>query len=201
MIYKKYAWPFILVTTLFLLWGFAHGLLDVLDKHFQTTLHISKAQSGFVQFSLYIGYLVMAGPANHAYGIEMQKLAEELGLGPSVTWPGMITGDLKWGCLRSADAFILPSHQENFGISVVEAMACGVPVLISNKINIWCEIENDRAGLVENDDLQGTIQLLQRWFALPSAQCEEMRTNSRLCFETRFTIAKTAQSLTSLLRR
>jgi FHS family L-fucose permease-like MFS transporter len=52
-----------LITCLFLLWGFAHGLLDVLDKHFQNTLHVSKAESGFVQFSLYIGYLVMAYPA------------------------------------------------------------------------------------------------------------------------------------------
>lgn len=55
--------PFAMVTSLFLLWGFAHGLLDVLDKHFQNTLHVSKAESGMVQFSLYIGYLVMAGPA------------------------------------------------------------------------------------------------------------------------------------------
>ena len=55
--------PFAMITSLFLLWGFAHGLLDVLDKHFQNTLHVSKAQSGMVQFSLYIGYLVMAGPA------------------------------------------------------------------------------------------------------------------------------------------
>jgi FHS family L-fucose permease-like MFS transporter len=59
----SYLRPFILITTLFLLWGFAHGLLDVLDKHFQDTLHVSKAESGFVQFSLYIGYLVMAYPA------------------------------------------------------------------------------------------------------------------------------------------
>jgi len=59
----SYLRPFLLITTLFLLWGFAHGLLDVLDKHFQNTLHVSKAQSGFVQFSLYIGYLVMAYPA------------------------------------------------------------------------------------------------------------------------------------------
>lgn len=60
---SSYLFPFCLVTSLFLLWGFAHGLLDVLDKHFQNTLHVSKAQSGMVQFSLYIGYLVMAGPA------------------------------------------------------------------------------------------------------------------------------------------
>lgn len=55
--------PFLSICSLFLLWGFAHGFLDVLDKHFQDLLHVSKAQSGFVQFSLYIGYLAMAIPA------------------------------------------------------------------------------------------------------------------------------------------
>ncbi len=59
----NYFRPFALITLLFLLWGFAHGLLDVLDKHFQDTLGVTKAQSGFVQFSLYIGYLAMAYPA------------------------------------------------------------------------------------------------------------------------------------------
>ena len=72
----NYAKPFALITTLFLLWGFAHGLLDVLDKHFQNTLHISKAQSGFVQFSLYIGYLAMAYPA----GVFMKKYGYKKGI-------------------------------------------------------------------------------------------------------------------------
>ncbi len=60
---ENYLVPFIFICSLFLLWGFAHGFLDVLDKHFQDLLHVSKAQSGFVQFSLYIGYLAMAVPA------------------------------------------------------------------------------------------------------------------------------------------
>lgn len=60
---KRHLVPFIFICSLFLLWGFAHGFLDVLDKHFQDLLHLSKAQSGFVQFSLYIGYLAMAIPA------------------------------------------------------------------------------------------------------------------------------------------
>ena len=60
----------------------------------------------------------------------------------------MLTGDLKWGALHAAEAFILPSHQENFGIAVVEALACGKPVLISDKVNIWREIEADGACLV-----------------------------------------------------
>jgi len=72
----SYLKPFALVASLFLLWGFAHGLLDVLDKHFQNTLHISKAQSGFVQFSLYIGYLLMAYPA----GVFMKKYGYKKGI-------------------------------------------------------------------------------------------------------------------------
>ena len=72
----SYLIPFILVTSLFLLWGFAHGLLDVLNKHFQNILHVSKAQSGFVQFSLYIGYLVMAVPA----GLIMKRFGYKRGI-------------------------------------------------------------------------------------------------------------------------
>jgi len=72
----SYLIPFILVTSLFLLWGFAHGLLDVLNKHFQNILHVSKSQSGFVQFSLYIGYLIMAIPA----GLIMKRFGYKFGI-------------------------------------------------------------------------------------------------------------------------
>lgn len=72
----SYRKPFAMITTLFLLWGFAHGLLDVLDKHFQDTLHVTKAESGFVQFSLYIGYLVMAYPA----GVFMRRFGYKKGI-------------------------------------------------------------------------------------------------------------------------
>jgi len=72
----NYIVPFIFICSLFLLWGFAHGLLDVLDKHFQDTLHVTKAQSGFVQFSLYIGYLAMAVPA----GLFMKRYGYQKGI-------------------------------------------------------------------------------------------------------------------------
>src|SRR5690606_34882751 len=71
-----YLTPFIFICSLFLLWGFAHGFLDVLDKHFQDLLHVSKAQSGFVQFSLYIGYLAMAVPA----GLFIKKQGYQRGI-------------------------------------------------------------------------------------------------------------------------
>lgn len=60
---RNYLVPFILVTSLFFLWGFAHGILDVLNKHFQDVLVISKARSGLVQATVYGGYFLMALPA------------------------------------------------------------------------------------------------------------------------------------------
>lgn len=140
-------------------------------------------------------HLVMAGPFDHAYGAKMVRLAAKLGLDSRVTWTGMLTGDLKWGAFYSADAFILPSHQENFGIAVAEALACGVPVLVSNQVNIWREIQHDAAGLVDTDDLAGTRRLLERWLAMSREQQETMRTNAKATFARRFHVDQTALGL------
>lgn len=143
-------------------------------------------------------YLVMAGPcSNDAYLRRLRELAA--GAGDSIIFPGMLTGAVKWGALSAADAFVLPSHQENFGIAVAEALACGTPVLISNKINIWREIEGDGAGYVENDDLPGTINLLQRWLAAPETSRAEMRANARKCFASRFEIERATDSLLAVI--
>ena len=72
----NYFVPFLLIATLYLLWGLAHGLLDVLNKHFQEVFDMSKAESGFVQFSVYIGYFVMALPA----GWVMRKVGYKRGI-------------------------------------------------------------------------------------------------------------------------
>lgn len=64
---EQYLVPFILITSLFFLWGFAHAILDVLNKHFQELLNISKAHSAFIQVTMYMGYFVMAIPARVIY--------------------------------------------------------------------------------------------------------------------------------------
>ena len=74
------------------------------------------------------------------------------------------------GAFRQADAFILPSHQENFGIAVAEAMACKVPVLISNQVNIWREIQLANGGFIDADTVDGTERLLERWLTTPEAE-------------------------------
>lgn len=75
-VFQGFLVPFILVTSLFFLWGFAHGCLDVLNKHFQELLHMSKARSAFVQFVFYGGYFLMAIPA----GLLMQKFGYKRGI-------------------------------------------------------------------------------------------------------------------------
>jgi len=139
--------------------------------------------------------LVMVGPHDHAYGAEMMRLATCLGLQDRVTWTGLLTGDTKWGAFYAADAFILPSHQENFGIAVAEALACRLPVLISNQVNIWREIHRDGAGLVDTDDLAGTVRLLERWLATDRETWTAMKERARSCFDQNFHIEQTVESL------
>jgi glycosyltransferase involved in cell wall biosynthesis len=149
-------------------------------------------------------HLVMTGPAaDEKYLAQLKHLSQtefsaEGGTSP-VTFTGMLEGSQKWGALSAADAFILPSHQENFGIAVVEALACGTPVLISKEVNIWREIEADRAGYAEDDDLAGTVRLINRWFATPEEVRAAMRENARECFARHFEIHRATDSLLEAL--
>ena len=141
--------------------------------------------------------LALAGPcADEEYLHRLKRLAAEATKDDgSITFTGMLTGNLKWGALSAAEAFVLPSHQENFGIAVVEALACGTPVLISNQVNIWREIEGDGAGLVENDDLAGTTTLLKRWVAADHGVRTAMKESAKQCFARRFEIERATDSL------
>jgi glycosyltransferase involved in cell wall biosynthesis len=136
--------------------------------------------------------LVIAGPDQVGWVSELQMLAERLGIGARLHWPGMLRGDVKWGAIRSADALILPSHQENFGFVVAEAMACSTPVLVSNKVNIWREVEASGCGLVEPDSVDGTRNLIRRFLAQSATSLASMQRNSRSAFLTHFDIEVTA---------
>jgi len=143
--------------------------------------------------------LILAGPDQVGWESDLRRQVTRLNLTNRVVFTGMLEGSMKQGAFASAEAFVLPSHQENFGISVVEALAVSVPVLISNRVNIWREIEADRAGYVESDDLAGTTRLLQRWIDTAPAEREMIRQNARRCFEQRFEINRAVDSLLQIL--
>ena len=112
----------------------------------------------------------MAGPDQSGLVVRLKQIAADHGVEERISWPGMLRDEMKWGAFYASDAFILPSHQENFGISVAEALGCGVPVLISDKVNIWREVMAHGAGLVAPDSLQGTTRLLRDYVALTPPQ-------------------------------
>lgn len=144
--------------------------------------------------------LVVAGPDQVGLVEAFAQQARRAGVEGRVHFPGMLKGDLKIGAFRGAQAFVLPSHQENFGIVVAEAMACGKPVLISDKVNIWREVEADGAGLVRPDTLDGTLSLLSDFLAMPEDQQDAMGARARASFLERFHVDKAAMNLLDVIR-
>ena len=145
--------------------------------------------------------LVMAGPDAQDWRAKLGAVAEKAGVGGKIHWPGMLRGDAKWGAFRAAEAFCLPSHQENFGIAVAEALACGTPVLLSDKVNIAAEIARDGAGLMEVDTAAGTERLLERWIDLPVGEREAMKVRALECFYARYDMRESAKTIVQLFEK
>ena len=91
-------------------------------------------------------HLVIAGP-DGGYLAETKRFVAAAGIESRTSFVGMLQGEAKLGAFADASLFLLPSYSENFGISVIEAMACGLPVVISENVNIWREVVADGAGL------------------------------------------------------
>jgi glycosyltransferase involved in cell wall biosynthesis len=134
--------------------------------------------------------LVIAGPGlDLGYGKKLVELVRSSPLlRDHIIFPGMLMGEAKWGAFYGAEAFILPSHQENFGIAVVEALACSKPVLISKQVNICLEIKQGYAGIVDEDSEAGTYQLLKSWRKLSEVQRLQMEKQARKCYEKHFAL-------------
>jgi glycosyltransferase involved in cell wall biosynthesis len=139
--------------------------------------------------------LVIAGPDETGWGDELRALASRLGIAERLTWTGMLRGDAKWGALYGAEAFVLPSHQENFGIAVADALACGVIPLISDKVNIAPDVAADGAGLMAPDTLEGTIQLLEGFQKLSPEQQKVMQASALECYRSRYALGEAAQEV------
>ena len=117
---KSYLVPFILITSLFLLWGFAHGLLDVLNKHFQGVFTMTKAESGLVQFSTYIAYFLMALPA----GMFMKRFGYKKGIILGLClFAGGAFAFIPAAYLHSASPFLIALFVIACGLCILETAA------------------------------------------------------------------------------
>jgi glycosyltransferase involved in cell wall biosynthesis len=133
----------------------------------------------------------------------LQRLARQLGVAERIVWLGEVPADAewKWGAFRSAEAFTLASHMENFGIVVAEALSVGTPVLISDKINIWRDIAHDGAGLVGEDTVDGFAPVLQRWLSLPQSEKREMGIRALATFNRRYEADAACATLVNALSK
>ncbi|MFC5412538.1 glycosyltransferase [Larkinella bovis] len=143
--------------------------------------------------------LVVAGPGlDTPFG---QRVVQLAGGDNDIRFPGMLSGDAKWGAFYQSAAFVLPSHQENFGIAVVEALACGKPVLISDQVNIWWEIERAGAGLIGPDSEEGIYTSLKQWTTLTASQKAQMAQQAVGAFENHFTVLRASEKIVTVLNR
>jgi len=146
-------------------------------------------------------HLVIAGPDTCGWLSTLKQLAESLNISDRVTWAGMLAGDGKWGAFYAADLFCLPSHQENFGIAVAEALACGLPVCVADPVNISDRVRSFSAGLVHSDTAVGTSCALKDFLRLSEEQRRVMASNASDLFSHEFEITSVAKKLFSTLSR
>jgi len=129
--------------------------------------------------------LVIAGPEDTGYGDQVRRWLAEFGVLDKTIFTGMLSGREKLAALADADIFVLPSYTENFGIALVEAMACGLPVITTYKVNIWREIAQAGAGEIihcDPDELKNAmIKLLDH----PDLR-KQYGANGRLLVETKY---------------
>jgi glycosyltransferase involved in cell wall biosynthesis len=161
-----------------------------------------EAYANLLQQKYRLPKLVIAGPLPQSdYANRLIELIQssEL-LSAHIFFTGMLEGDAKWGAFYSCELFVLPSHQENFGIAVAEALACGKPVLISDQVNIYEEIEFSNAGIICHDTRASVQDKLLAWIHLHPSVKEDMAVNAKGLFHRSYDIKMAAQKLSSLLR-
>ncbi|MCT7951316.1 hormogonium polysaccharide biosynthesis glycosyltransferase HpsP [Ancylothrix sp. C2] len=108
-------------------------------------------------------HFILAGnnPQDAEYETKIRLQIEESTLANHTTITGFVSGEIKAKFLQESDIFVLPSYYENFGIAVAEAMVSGLPVVISNQVYIWQDVEKAKAGWVANCDVESLAGVLR----------------------------------------
>ncbi len=144
---------------------------------FMSRIHFKKGLDllvpAFAKAGVPESVLVIAGPDTDGYAATVDALVKERGLSDRVIFAGMLKGAERIAALADADLFVLPSRQENFGIAVVEALAAGCPVIVSDQVNIHQEITAAGVGGVVPLDIPALAAEIRKWMSDP-----ELRTKA-----------------------
>ena len=132
--------------------------------------------------------LVFAGDYNNSTGEELKRLVTKLDLQEKVFFLGHVADDIKSGVLTNSKAMLLCSHDENFGISLVESLGYGKPVLTTYKVNTYKNILAYKAGYVANDNAKSFCRIINKFENLNLKQKRLMSKNARNCFNENFNL-------------
>ena len=141
-------------------------------------------------------HLLIAGPDDEGYGRRVRAWLAEEGVLNHVTFSGMLEGENKLAAFADSDLFVLPSYTESFGITVLEAMACGLPVLISDRVKIWREVVDAHAGIAVECSVEHLARGLLYLIDHPEDRVR-MGENGKLLVAGQFTWNKVASDLIS----
>jgi glycosyltransferase involved in cell wall biosynthesis len=144
--------------------------------------------------------LVIAGPDQIGLQAGFAAQAAACGVADRIHWPGYLDGDRRWGAYRASEAFILPSHSESFGVVVAEALSCAKPVLITDKVNLWREVDAAGAGIVCPDTQEGVDELFERFAAMTPDDRAAMGARARDCYLKHFRIEAAGDSILAEMR-
>ena len=144
--------------------------------------------------------LIIAGPEDPGYGIQVRKGLSENGILEKTIFTGLLLGDEKLAVFNDADIFVLPSQTENFGIAIAEAMACRLPVITTNQVNIWEKISSAKAGIIINCVSGELTTALLELLDQPS-KCKAYGSNGRKLVEEAFNWNRIGEKLSQEYNR
>lgn len=142
-------------------------------------------------------HLVIAGPDLIGYQAELVSLTAELGLTQRVTFTGMLTGEKKSAALANAELFVLPTHSENFGIAVAEALAHAVPV-VTTKGAPWQDLSTYQCGWWIENNQQALASALTEGIQLSAQERQAMGLRGRSLMETKYSWYSMAKEMSSV---
>ncbi|WP_121969619.1 hormogonium polysaccharide biosynthesis glycosyltransferase HpsP [Leptolyngbya sp. BC1307] len=136
-----------------------------------------------------------ANPQDRAYENDIRRQIQAAPWADQATLNGFVSGELKAQILSAADVFVLPSYYENFGIAVAEAMAASIPVVISDQVHIWPEIQASTAGWVVPCEVKALTEALETAIAQPDERLQRGQ-NARRCAQEKYSWEAIAQRIT-----
>lgn len=170
---------------------------------FLSRIHVKKGINYLVEAVAQLkgqmqGYVVhITGEGDTAYIEELKQQVARLGISELLSFDGGVYGNRKWELFRQADLFVLPTHSENFGIVVAEALASGTPV-VTTKGTPWSELESEHCGWWTEVSTEAIVQALRNFLSYTEDELQVMGHNGRKLIEEKYSARKVAEEFVKM---